>query len=288
MARSSPKRRSGLRIVGRRGPSDVRRCLQRYARWLREYVNFPVRVPVYLSPRKELKLSDGQSASASILTPFDRRQEPYIRIAAGDYAELLRERGRDRALAAYLGSLSHEVVHYRQWIERKPLTERGVIAKASAMVDDYATCVDRPLETRAKDNASIGTWLNLVQVHINQGRWAKAKRLLRAELAGEPDNHLLLNYLAYCELEHRCYAPALRAVRRAHALEPRCPSVLIIYARIAFANGKPGLALELCERILARSPRSLASGACGEGLAAARKLKADARALAKRCQTALR
>lgn len=266
----------------------MRRCLQRYARWLREYVNFPVRVPVYLSPRKELKLMDGQTASASILTPFDRRQEPYIRIAAGDYRDLLRERGRDNALAAYLNSLSHEVVHYRQWIERKPLTEKGVIRKAKTMVDDYATCVDRPLETRAKDNASIGSWLDRVQVHINHGHWAKAKRLLRAELAGEPDDHLLLNYLAFCEIEHGCQASALRAVRRAHALEPRCPSVLIVYARIALANDKPKLALELCERILARTLRSLASGSCGEGLAAARKLKSDARALAKRCQTALR
>lgn len=266
----------------------MRRCLQRYARWLREYVNFPVRVPVYLSPRKELKSRNGGTASATCFLPFDHREEPYIRIATGDYRELLRERGRDNALAAYLGSLSHEVVHYRQWIERKPLTERGVIAKASAMVDDYAKCVDRPLDTRDSDNASIGSWLDLVQVHINHGHWAKAKRLLRAELPREPENHQLLNYLAYCELEHRCYAPALRTVRRAHALEPRCPSVLIIYARIALANDKPKLALELCERILARTLRSLASGSCGEGLAAARGYKSDAQKLAARCQRALR
>jgi tetratricopeptide (TPR) repeat protein len=156
------------------------------------------------------------------------------------------------------------------------------------MVDDYATCVDRPLETRDSDNAFIGEWNDQLKEHLDRGRWPEAKRMLRRTVARWPKNHLGLYDLAYCEYGQRRYAQALRVIRRAHALKPRCPSVLRSYAHIALANGKPELALELCERILARTPRSLASGACGEGLAAARKLKADARALAKRCQKALR
>ena len=284
MARSSSKRRSGLRIAGARGPSDVRRCLVRYARWLRERVDFPVRVTVYLSPRTVLATPAGALEHSILFVSPDRRESPYIRIASGDYADLLRERGRDNALAAYLGSLSHEVVHYRQWIERKPLTERGVDRKARAMVNAYMKCVDRPLETRDSDNAFIGEWNDRLQEHLDRGRWPEAKRMLRRTVARWPKNHLGLYDLAYCEYRQRRYAPALRVIRRAHALKPRCPAVLRSYAHIALANGKPKLALGLCELILARTLRSLASGACGEGLSAARKLRTDARALAKRCR----
>ena len=262
----------------------MRRCLQRYARWLREQVKFPVRVPVYLSPRKRLVTLDGGRAFATCFLPFDRREEPYIRIATGEYVEARRKQGRDSALASYIDGLSHEIVHYRQRIERKPLTERGVDRKARAMVNAYMKCVDRPLETRDSDNAFIGEWNDRLQEHLDRGRWPEAKRMLRRTVARWPKNHLGLYGLAYCEYRQRRYVPALRVIRRAHALKPRCPAVLRSYAHIALANGKPKLALGLCELILARTLRSLASGACGEGLSAARKLRTDARALAKRCR----
>lgn len=278
------QRREGLRIVGGRGPRDVRRCLVRYARWLRERVEFPVRLTVYLSPRKVLTTSAGALEHAILFVDPDRSEPPYILIAAGDWNELRRERGRDNALSAYLHVLSEEIVHYRQWIERKPPSRRGAERKGDALVAAYAKCVDRPLETRESDNAFIGEWNDMLQEHINRGRWPEAKRMLRTALAHQPKSHLWLNYLAFCEYEQGRLAPALRLVRRAQALKPRCPSVLIIHARIAHANGRTKLARELCERILARTPRSLASGACGEGLAAARRLRSDARALAKRCR----
>lgn len=266
----------------------MRRCLQRYARWLREQVDFPVRVTVYLSPRKMLLTRAGDSAQSILRVPTDRRESAHILIAAGDWNELLRERGRDNALAAYLHVLSEEIVFYRQWIERKQPARRAAERKGEALVRAYAKCVDRPLETRESDNAFIGEWNEMMQEHLDRGRWPEAKRMLRASLSRWPKNHMGLYDLAYCEYRQRRYAQALRVIRRAHALKPRCPAVLRSYAHTALANDRPKLALELCERILARTLPSLASGSCGEGLAAARAYKSDARALAKRCQTALR
>jgi hypothetical protein len=97
-----------------------------------------------LSPRAEIVTMHGDTASASFVSPLDRNEEPYIRIATGDYPALKRECGRDDALAAFINSLSHEIVHYRQWVETGETWERGVGVKATAMLRQYARDVDRP------------------------------------------------------------------------------------------------------------------------------------------------
>ena len=136
--------RTGLRIHGARGNEEVRLAFIRYAKWLRKEYDFPIRVRVYLSPRALLTKMNGGTASATFLAPFSRRIEPYIRVATGEYPELKLKRGRNDALAAFLVSLSHEVIHYQQWIRTGNPSERGVAAKAFRMVDRYATTVDAP------------------------------------------------------------------------------------------------------------------------------------------------
>ena len=103
-----------------------------------------MRVPVYLSPRRRLRTIEGESVTASFFAPFDRREEPYIRIATGDFRALRAEVGRDDALASFITSLSHEVVHYQQWVKSGTTSERGVAAKAVAMLRAYAKTVDHP------------------------------------------------------------------------------------------------------------------------------------------------
>ncbi|NQT12279.1 MAG: hypothetical protein HQ582_06005 [Planctomycetes bacterium] len=136
--------RKGIRIRGHRGEPDVRRALIRFARWLRKYYDFPVRVPVYLSPRERILTTHGQKVSASFFAPFDRDVEPFIRIATGDYCALKEERGRDNALAAFICSLAHEVVHYQQWLRTGETWERGVVRKATTMLRRYESTVEHP------------------------------------------------------------------------------------------------------------------------------------------------
>ncbi len=136
--------RTGLRIRGEHGHPVVRRAVIRYAVWMRRVFKFPIRVPVYLRPEKVLVTMDGEHASATFFAPWERDVEPYIRIATGDYPDLRRERGRDNALASILCSVSHEVLHYRQWVETGDIWERGVARRAGSLVDQYAGSVDRP------------------------------------------------------------------------------------------------------------------------------------------------
>lgn len=122
----------------------MRGALVRYAVWLRSALEFPIRVPVYLLPGEHVRTIDGELASASIFLPWNGTLEPYIHVATGDFLKLRRERGRDNALAAYLTSLSHEVVHYRQWVVTGRSWEKGVAAKARRLVQAYARTVDHP------------------------------------------------------------------------------------------------------------------------------------------------
>ena len=136
--------RSGIHLRGQRGNAIVRRALTRYLVWIRQNYEFPIRVPVYLLPGERLITRDGQRTTASFFAPFDRSLEPYIRIATGDYSTLRRECGRNHALAAYLSSLNHELIHYWQWIETGDTWEQGVVTKSRAILRKYECTTTRP------------------------------------------------------------------------------------------------------------------------------------------------
>ena len=136
--------RCGIRIRGHRGHPAVRGALIRFARWLRETHEFPIRVPVYLSAGERVQTVHGEWVSASFFAPWDREVEPYIRIATGDYPQLCSREGRDDVLASYIASLAHEVVHYQQWVATGETHERGVARAALRLLRRYAATVARP------------------------------------------------------------------------------------------------------------------------------------------------
>ena len=138
------KKRTGLRICGARGHREVRAALIRYASWLRRNYEFPIRVPVYLSPRERITTMHGLQVTASFFAPWNRKVEPYIKVATGDYSSLKKEDGRENTLAEFIASMSHELVHYWQWLETGDVWERGVERKADAMLRRYELTVDHP------------------------------------------------------------------------------------------------------------------------------------------------
>ena len=126
--------RTGIRIKGERGDPDVRRAFIRFARWLRSQYKFPIRVPVYLYPGDHITTMHGDKVSASFFAPWDRKVEPYIRVATGDFQKLKKESGHDSALGSLLHSFAHELVHYQQWVETGEITERGVVRRARRII----------------------------------------------------------------------------------------------------------------------------------------------------------
>ena len=136
--------RKGLRICGHRGQPEVRKALIKFARWLRQNYHFPIRVPAYLYPTEYIVTMHGERASASFFAPWDRTVEPFIRIATGDYLALKQASCRDDALASFIHSLAHEVIHYRQWVETGQIWERGVVQRARAILRKYSQTVAHP------------------------------------------------------------------------------------------------------------------------------------------------
>ena len=128
--------------------SEVKTACLRFAQWLRKEYVFPVRVPVYVKSAERIRTMDGDSVVGSFFEPDDTAQEPYIRLATGDYADLADLHGRDNALAAILSSLAHELTHYYQWINVLPLTDRGRERQASIyarrILDEYAETREHP------------------------------------------------------------------------------------------------------------------------------------------------
>jgi len=141
--------RSGLRFRFERGVDpEVRGACLRFAAWLRREYAFPLRVPVYVRTARRLRTADGDCVTGSFFEPFSHADEPYIRLAAGDYEELLAQRGRDNALCCILPCLAHELTHYFQWINALSLTDSGRERQANTyarrILSSYAQACSHP------------------------------------------------------------------------------------------------------------------------------------------------
>lgn len=142
-------RRKGLRFrFNSTVDPEVKAACLRFGKWLRQEYNFPIRIPIYVKGEKYVKSIDGTLAYGTFFQPDDINEEPYIRIATGNYLIDLKKDGRDEALALILETISHELTHYFQWINGIKLTEVGFERQASAyagyILDEYADVVEHP------------------------------------------------------------------------------------------------------------------------------------------------
>ena len=128
--------RKGLHIrFDKKVDPEVRRACKEFCAWIRKNYCIPKRVVIYFKDKEFIRSQDGEFVSATFLGPFDYSVEPYIRIATGDYQKLYAKFGKDNALSSILGSISHELTHYFQWINGLILIPRGAERQARAYVD---------------------------------------------------------------------------------------------------------------------------------------------------------
>lgn len=80
--------------------------------------------------------------------PYDKTEEPYIKVSVGDYEERLRRFGKDNALAGNLQSMAHELSHYFQWLKDldfcEEREERQAKYYAVEILHDYAETREHP------------------------------------------------------------------------------------------------------------------------------------------------
>lgn len=115
-------------------------CLK-FAAWLRQEYEFPIRVPIYFKSKAYLKCVDGDIAYGTCFIPDTYKDEPYIRIATGDYVVLCKEWGEKYATLSILRTLAHELTHYYQWINGVSLSheseERQAVNTSKLIIEYY-------------------------------------------------------------------------------------------------------------------------------------------------------
>ena len=140
-------RREGIRLRFEKDvcPEIREECIQ-FVQWLRKEYQFPMRVVIYVKSAEQIKALNGEMVSATFFGPYDLMQEPYIKVATGDYEENAERWGKEDALRANLCSIAHELTHYYQWIkrheewasgERTDYFERQALYYAEKIVEDY-------------------------------------------------------------------------------------------------------------------------------------------------------
>ena len=142
-------RRTGLRFrYDKDIHPEVKRAFSQFALWLRTKSCFPLRIVVYVKKTRTVRSQDGDNVVGKFFEPFSYLDEPYISVATGDYDELMRDIGKDNALASILLTLAHELTHYYQWINDIQLTpigrERQATKYANWIIDEYALTRDHP------------------------------------------------------------------------------------------------------------------------------------------------
>lgn len=131
------ERRTGLRLrIDNKTNPAVKDSFIKISKWIRERFCFPIRVPVYVKASKTVRAKDGEHCVGIFFEPDDYKWEPYIRIATGDYEELVNERGELQAKIAVLLPLLHELTHYYQWLNAEQLTSLGKERQASRYAKD--------------------------------------------------------------------------------------------------------------------------------------------------------
>ena len=67
---------------------EIKRSCTEFCKWLRKQYYFPIRVPIYFKKSEFIISESGEKFSAIFFEPFDRHNEPYIRIATGYFNEI--------------------------------------------------------------------------------------------------------------------------------------------------------------------------------------------------------
>jgi len=138
--------RQGLRLKINKIDPDVGIAFKNFAKWLRGKYDFPIRVPVYLYDRKFVIGRDKESYVSIFFAPYSIEVEPYIKIATGDYFELIEEFGKNDALFSLLYSLAIEVLNYQKWVkDNENFDTYDGNDEADELLSEYVAEVKAPL-----------------------------------------------------------------------------------------------------------------------------------------------
>jgi hypothetical protein len=131
------KIRNGLRIKAHKVDKEIGQQFKLFAAWLRKKNEFPIRLPVYLSEKEYVVDEAGEDCVSIFFAPYDKNVEPYIRIATGDFYELVQDEGKEHAVFNSLFSLALAIIKYGNWLDNIKVDIDVIDAKATALLQSY-------------------------------------------------------------------------------------------------------------------------------------------------------
>ena len=142
--------RNGIKVDFDRGVNEtVKIAIKKLIVWLRQKYSFPKRVRIYVKEGVLIKARDGEMVPDLFFWPYNRDDEPYIKIATGDFDELKKHLGEEDALGTILFALLCELTHYYQWINNVVLTPIGEKRQArrcaGLILNEYANIKGTPI-----------------------------------------------------------------------------------------------------------------------------------------------
>ena len=116
----------------------IKKEIKLYLIWLRKNYNFPLDLKILISPDEFIvTMISREKVSATFFAPFDKKETGIIKVATGDFNELLKEKGKINALNMTLNSISHELQHYYQWVEDLEFDEEEAEEGAFELTIEY-------------------------------------------------------------------------------------------------------------------------------------------------------
>lgn len=123
-----------LRIENEVKPEVREQCIE-FIKWLQKQMQFPIKLIIHL--KKDyyiLTRNTKECVSATFWGPYNKKERPIISVATGDYQDILIEYGKYNALKAILGSITHEIIHYQQWLNNLKFSEKEAEVKSKRIV----------------------------------------------------------------------------------------------------------------------------------------------------------
>lgn len=100
---------------------DVMLACKNLSKWLNDEFVFSKELCVKICNSYYVEATDGDKVISVFSQSFDNNKEKaIIKVAAGDYDELLKNNTTTDALAMILLSICHNIIHYFQWLDGKP------------------------------------------------------------------------------------------------------------------------------------------------------------------------
>lgn len=120
---------------------EVKEICKSLCKWLRNEYYFPVQLRIYIKSNYRVRADYGELVCGIFLPPDERWRNPRIRIATGDFEEIVRDEDEDTAEEELIYSICYQITFYFQWLNHVQLTEIGQKRQASyyafSALDEY-------------------------------------------------------------------------------------------------------------------------------------------------------